>query len=86
MATKLLKHRSHKHHHKDQKHHHKDKDHHHHHSLDDDNEEHLEHTIVTNTNDFNSMRTLEAFKACITKDGLDVDLPQLIIAYRELIK
>lgn len=46
----------------------------------------LEHEKVTDTADFNSLRTYEAFKACICEDGVNVNLPQLIVAYRELIK
>lgn len=41
---------------------------------------------TTNSDDFNFMRTLNAFKACITNDGMDVDLPKFIFAYREFIK
>lgn len=56
------------------------------HSLfnDDHQEPHLEQ--LTNTVEFNSMRTLDAFKACITNDGMDVDLPKFIFAFREFTK
>lgn len=76
-------------------HHHHKKDHHHHQhqqqkendaKLPDMQTHTLNHEKVTDTADFNSLRTYEAFKACICEDGVNVDLPQLIVAYRELIK
>lgn len=75
-------HNSHNHHH----HHH---NHHHNHKapeISDYQNTPLDHEKITDTADFNSLRTYEAFKACICKDGVNIDLPQLIVAYRELIK
>lgn len=75
-------HNSHNHHH----HHH---NHHHNHKAPEINDYQntpLDHEKITDTADFNSLRTYEAFKACICKDGVNIDLPQLIVAYRELIK